>query len=259
MKKMIVSLFVVTVLSPRSSAQDYLTLTSGLSTMFHRSEDLNRFKDTYNLVNGQNLYQPMQGFGAPAGLCWEIGYRRLKRWDTAVLTGYQTYTASDKAEYNDGARRNLKCTISSLYVGAEVGRTFGHFFVNGVSTVFFNRKLRIESTYSGALGVKTPEKSLDGTYESGTSLSADIGIAAGFFKKPVFIIAKITYPVYTGGKSFVLRDNRSEKAADGTDVFPDDYVSYYYGDPYEGIHTNIDGLKITVSAAIAFRLKKWMK
>lgn len=195
---------------------------------------------------------PMRGIGEAVGLRWEGGYRYVGRLGIAVLVGIQNHIGKDGAQYQNGEARNLELEINSLYVECEIGHTHNIFFVNGIFTFFFNRKLILESTYSGPVS----ESPLNGTYISDTSVSTDMGIAIGIFKEPIIITGKISYPIFTKGGSTVLQDKRIEKLENGTDIFPNDYEDYCYGKTYDGVSSDIDGLKILVTVAYAIPLKK---
>lgn len=233
-------------------AQHYITLGLGFSGAFYDSEDLSRFKGTYNSVNNPYLAKYMQGIGRAVGFRWEFGYRHIDRIGTAVLIGMQNYTSKDAAQYQNGEVRNLELEMNNLYVEFEIGHTHSIFFVNGLFTFFFNRKLILESTYLGPMS----ESPLDGTYIGDTSVSTDMGITIGIFKEPIIITGKISYPIFIRGGSTVLQDKRIEKVENGTDIFPNDYVDYCYGKTYDGVASDIDGLKILVTIAFAIPLKK---
>lgn len=253
MKTILIMFFILfVVFKSQLWAQHYITLGLGLNGAFYDSEDLDRFKETYNLVNKQSLSRSMQGLGEAVGLRWEGGYRYLGRLGIAVLVGTQNYIGKDAAQYRNGEARNLELEMNNLYVECEIGRTHKIFFVNGIFTFFFNRTLILESTYSGSMS----ESPLNGTYIGDTSVSTDMGIAIGIFKDPIIITGKITYPIFTRGGSTVLQDKRIEKVENGTDIFPNDYVDYCYSKTYDGIASDIDGLKILVTVAFAIPLKK---
>jgi len=240
---------------PQLCAQQYLTLGVGYGMAFWGSEDLSLFRETYNFVNEYYLAERMRGFSPAVGVRWEIGYRHFGRLGTAVLVGSQSYTAKDVAQYQNGEVRRLDLRMSSMYVECEIGPTYKKFFVNGVFTFFFNRKLTLESVYSAPMG-EVSKNPLDGTYEGDISISTDLGISVGIFREPIILTCKITYPLFTGGRSTVLHDRRIEKIANRTNIFPDDYEAYLYGRQYHGIKSNIDGLKILITAAAAFQIKK---
>ena len=103
-------------------AQHYITLGLGFSGAVYDSEDLSRFKKTYNLVNGPSLLTSMRGIGEAVGLRWEGGYRYLGRLGMAVLVGIQNYVGKDGAQYQNGEARNLELEMNSLYVESLLSR-----------------------------------------------------------------------------------------------------------------------------------------
>jgi hypothetical protein len=246
---------IVTVCAPQLWAQQYLTIGMGYSGAFFGSDDLNHFKETYNWVNAPSLFKGLRGFAGSVGLRWEIGYRYLNRLSGAVLVGIQTYENQDMARYFNGEARELQLEIKSLYIEGEIGKTYKSFFVNGLFVLFFNRRITLKSEYDEIWG-EEPKSGLDGTYEGLTSNSADLGISFGFFKDPFLLTLKVTYPLYTGGRSSVLRKVKSEKSKDRVPFFPSDYEAFLYGDAYHGVSNNIDGLKILVTGAFAMKIKK---
>ncbi|MBL7074426.1 hypothetical protein ISS37_04205 [candidate division KSB1 bacterium] len=255
MKKILIMFFILMVFKSQLWAQHYITLGLGFSGAFFDSEDLDRFKETYNSVNSPYLANYMRGIGGAMGLRWEIGYRYIGRLGTAVLIGMQNYKSNDAAQYQNGEVRNLELKMNSMYVESEIGHTRKNFFVNGVLTLFFDRKLTLKSKYSGPTSeaVKNP---LNGTYNSDTSISTDMGIAIGIIKEPIILTGKITYPLFTGGGSNILQDKRVEKIENGTDIFPNDYEDYCFDKTYDGVASDIDGLKILVTIALVIPLKK---
>lgn len=253
MKKIPVILSILMSCTIPLQAQHYLSLGLGFGTTFYSANDLDRFTETYNFVNRHNLASPLNGLDGAEGLRGEIGYRHLGRLSLAALAGLLSFGRRDFARYNNGEARNMKLAMRSFYVEYEMGLRRNNFFVNGLVTIFLNRQFTIESAYSTLAGEPT-FKSLNGTYKSDATLSADVGITLGFFKDPIFLTGKITYPVFTGGKSNVLQDNRADKIADGTNVFPSDYIRYVNGTGSAGVGSDIDGLKILVSVAFAIPL-----
>jgi hypothetical protein len=254
MKHVFILLFTLMICNAQLMAQHYLTLGGGFSVTFFDSKALDRFTETYNLVNGPNLATVMKGIGGAEGLRWEVGYRYLGRPGTAVLAGFQIYRRKDLAQYNNSDLRKIELKLNSFYVEYELGHTWKDFFVNGLFTLFFKRKSTLESTYSVQIGeVPEPNKALNGTYESDASFSTDLGIAVGIFRKPILLIGKITYPLFTVGGAGVLRDRSSVKFKKGTDIFPDDYLKFINGEDYNGVANDFDGLKILLT--VAFVLK----
>jgi len=251
-KKISIVLLVLAVYTPQLWAQQYLTLGVGYSTAFLGSDELNLFKETYNAVYYPLLREGMRGFGASVGLQWEIGYRRMGRLATAFLFGAQNHSGQDIAQFYNGDSRRLKIDIQSYYIECEMGRTFKNIYVNGLLTLFFKREITLYSVASQL----QPKEALGGTYEGITSVSTDLGVAIGYFKDPIFLTCKITYPLFTGGGSTALRDNSPEKFRERTYFFPDDYEAYLSGGFFHGVKCNIDGLKILVMAAFAIKIKK---
>ncbi len=252
MKKVFIIFFCLIVCKSPSLAQHYFTLGLGFSGAFFKSKDLNRFTETYNSVNSPYLAKYLRGIEGAVGLRWEVGYRYMGRLGIAVLAGLQNYISKDAATYQNGETRNLQLEMNSMVVEWEIGHAHNNLFISGVFTLFFNRKLILESEYSGLLE-KDP---LSGTYISDATISTDLGIAIGIIRRQIILSGKITYPLFTGGKSTVLKDKRLEKIADGIDIFPADYADYCFGKSYTGIKSNIDGLKILVTVAFAIPLQR---
>lgn len=246
---------IVIVCIPQLWAQQYLTVGMGYSGAFFGSDDMDYFKETYNWVNAPSLYKGMRGFAGSVGLRWELGYRYLGRLNGAILAGIQTYESQDEAKYLNGELRGIEIKIKSLYVEGEIGKTFKRFFVNGLLVIFLNRRTTLKSTYAEIWGER-PKTGLDGTYEGSISTSADLGISLGFFKEPFLLTLKVTYPLYTGGKSTVLRKVNIEESRNEVYVFPNDYEAFLYGEPYQGVTGNIDGLKILITGSFAMKIKK---
>lgn len=253
-KKLLLLVFALSMPLPRLWAQHYLTLGMGFSTTIYNSNELDNFSDTYNLMNQPYLLAPLQGFGSAEGFRWEGGYRRFGRLNITLLAGLQTFLSKDAAPYKNGELRELQLKMSSLYIEYEMGRAWKRLFVNGTMMLFLNRRFTIASTYFAATGEvsRTP---LDGTYKTKSAFSGDLGIAVGFFREPVFLVAKVTYPVFTGGASHVFEDRRSRKIAERTNIFPSDYIKYSFRERDDGVAANIDGLKISATVAFAFRIK----
>lgn len=255
MRTALIIFITVIVCMPQLWAQQYFTVGMGYSGAFFGSDDLDRFKETYNWVNAPSLFKGLRGFAGSVGLRWEIGYRYLGRLSGAILAGIQTYENQDMAKYLNGEARELQLKMKSLYIEGEIGKTYKNFFVNGLFVIFSNRRITLKSEYAEIWG-EEPKTGLDGTYEGLTSNSADFGISLGFFKEPFLLTLKVTYPLYTGGRSSVLRKVGIEKSKDKIHFFPDDYEAFLYGDPYQGVTSNIDGLKILITGAFAMKIKK---
>lgn len=107
----------------------------------------------------------------------------------------------------------------------------------------------METIYNGAA-----PRSLTGKYRSETGFSSDIGISFGVQKKPFFLIGKITYPFYTSGSDDRLIDNNPGKVTDNLHKYPDDYRAYVAGERYDGVATDIDGMKFLITLSYAFQI-----
>lgn len=241
----------VVVLPLLASAQHFVTAGAGFGAIVLNSTDLDQFENTYNYVNNTALQSFLRGFDAGFGLQLETGYRHLAPLSKAITAGWQSHRSRDLAEFGNGEIRNLELRINSFQVSGELGRGWRNAFVNGLACVSFGRKTRLESELVHADTVRNP---LTGTYTSAAAISLDAGLAFGLHREPVFLVAKISYPVYTGGRSKKLEDRAPEKVADGLSLFPDDYINFLERQPYAGVASDIDGLKIAVTIAFALRL-----
>ncbi len=241
------------ILIPRSWAQHYLTLGAGYSAALLGSDDLNLFKDTYNGIYGLSLIQPMKGFDVSVGMRWEIGYRRWSKINMAFYLGSQNFSGTDQARFY-GGERQFTLDVKTYFVEFEAGRSIKKFFINGVLMVFFKRDVTLSSAYSTS--AEESKIALNGTFKGITAVSTDVGIALGYFKEPICLTAKFTYPLFTGGGSRTLQDRSPDKMEEGTYIFPDDYEAYLYGEGYQGVKGNIDGLKFMVTVAYVFKIKK---
>ncbi|MDZ7343094.1 MAG: hypothetical protein ONA90_01125 [candidate division KSB1 bacterium] len=253
MKMLWVGLVVLLCQSPLL-AQHYLTIGAGFQGMLYGSDDLDRFKDTYNTntFNVANLAFPMKGFGAGVGFRLEGGFRRFSRFSAAMLVGWQNYTGNDGAQFRNGETRNLELKIKSFFIESELGYGWNKIFVNALVALSFNRRLTMESKYEGE--ISGPLDPLSGTYKSGPHLTTDLGIAAGVFKAPLFLVLKIAYPVYTGGQSNILEDPQPQKIADGFNFFPDDFNKFVNRETYKGVASDVDGLKMLITVAVAISI-----
>lgn len=232
-------------------AQHFLTFGIGFSSNFYESDDLSTFKDTYNIVNAENLAQPLEGVGGGAlGLGAEIGYRYYKKLNAGVRAGWQTSRIRDRAQYGNTESRNIEYRVRHFYLETELGRSFSNYFINGLVALFFNRDIEAESEYTAPTN-EAEDKALNGTYRGDAAFSADIGVVFGIYKAPFLVLLRVSYPVYTGGDSSILRDDSPEKVSDNTARFPRDYFEYLNGGNYSGVRSTIDGLKVSITTAFA--------
>jgi hypothetical protein len=235
-------------------AQHFITFGMGLGRTYYSSNDLTTFTETYNAVNAPNLATSFNGIGNATGIHWEFGYRYYRSITTAFFVGIQNYAKKDAAKFGNGEIRELNFTTNSFFIEYDLGRSFNKMFICGLFGIYY-RNLKIESKYYRLTG-QDPPASLTGVYKSNGSLSTDIGITAGFFRFPAILAVKISYPIYVGGGSKVLRDNNETKIADGLDKLPDDYLAYVSREAYAGVKSDIDGLKVAIKIALALRFKK---
>ena len=194
------------------------------------------------------MLDPMGGFRVPMGVQAEVGFRHFAPFNYAAQVGYQFYISKDFAHFQNYDRRDYSLTFQSVFLELEAGFMFRDFFMNGVSAFSFYRKVKMKSTYKGYQELSA----LDGTYSADPYTSTDIGVHFGYFKDPFILSLKVTYPVYTGGADAVLADNNPKKVALNTNVFPDDFESALFNQPYKGVASNIDGLKVIISLILTF-------
>jgi hypothetical protein len=250
-KRVFILLFILMISTSQLWAQQYLTTGLGYTIAFLRSEDLSLFKKTYNSVQAEYLYRPLQGFWGALGVRGQITYRKFDYWNLAIHFGYQSFENQDASHFWDGYVREIRIQMKSVFFEFEYGRRFRNYFVNGVTTFYYRRRVSLESAYNGSV-----INLLDGKYKGFVPFSADVGIAVGIYKNPLFLVCKITYPLFTMGKSIALRDDSIEKLRQEAYLFPSDYEAYFLRQAYQGISSNIDGLKILFTAEFAFRLTK---
>ncbi len=255
MKKIFTLIFVFLIFNSILFAQKYVTVGAGASGAFYNSDGLKEFKKTYNLMNQNYLKQYMKGISQPLGLRGEIAFRYFtESFNFAGLAGLQYYTVKDVAEYHNTEARYFELKATSFFFESEFGLNFDGLFINSVITFFHNSGVSIKSEYSFPPTTDEDIKAMDGTYKGESFFSTDLGISFGIVKEPLVFSLKATYPVYAIGGSAVLRDKNSTKVTMGTDIFPDDYGAYLFSEPYDGIKSNIDGLKVLLTVAFVIPL-----
>ncbi len=217
------------------------------------SDDLDYFAETYNYMNRGSLYAPLKGFSGSAGVRFQVGYRNVKGIHRAITAGYQSFENRDIAQFYNGANRTLSLKMAGLFIEGELGKMLRRpYFINGVMTFYLSRNVKLKSSYSDPSEVAST--SISGNYEGFAAFSADIGVAFGFLREPFMLTCKISFPIYTGGSSNLLRDTSPEKIEQGTQVFPDDYEKYLFYEPYTGVKSNIDGWKILITGSFIKRI-----
>lgn len=237
------------------SGQHYITLGLGGSGMKNTSADLDRFAETYNTVNGFLPGDGLEGFGWSLGIRPEAGYRYFGKWNAGVVLGYQSFIENDFANFAGNQQRRLEIRMTGIFADFEFGIPYDHWLFNGVGSLYFFRKTRINSTFSTSAGMESSQ-TLDGIYDSGSDVSFDLGISAGYFKNNLMVLGKITVPVYTGGSTVIFTDDSPDKVAINIEKFPDDYFQYAEGTPYKGVSSDVDGMKIILTLVYAIGDKR---
>ncbi len=237
-------------------AQHMLTLGTGLSVAFYDAEGMQRFTDTYNFMNQENLQSLQKNVNGSEGLRFETGYRYIgDRRNLGAVAGFQFSNRRNKAAFNNGESRDLNFERSSFYTEFEYGRYWNILLVNGLLGFNFKRELTIESSYFD--GNNQPlTRRLNGTYKNDSAFSIDTGIAIGYFRTPFHLSLKVTYPVYVASRSKIFRDANPEKITDGTDKFPDDFFKFFDRETYEGLSNEFNGLKVVFTLAYTIQLSK---
>lgn len=244
-------LIISILISTSLSAQHYITIGGGITGSSVSSNKLDNFRKTYNDVNYLFLTEKLKGFDFGLGVRPMLGYRYFSEYNTAILIGYQTLNDIDIAKFTDGSVRKIELDLTALFLEYEFGYNWGDFFTNGLITFNFNRQIKIKNTYQ----TNEPDSvsSFTGTFKGGSTSSTDIGVAIGAMRSSFFIVLKVTYPLYTGGKSNVLTDSKKEE---NLEKFPSDYHTYVMNQPYKAVTSDIDGLKIILTLNYAFELNK---
>ncbi len=246
-------LLIALLLGSSAAAQSYISFGIGFAGSSNSSEELEAFRESYNWVNGLGLTAPFDGFQLALGLRPGISFRYWDKWNVATSAGYFKLVEKDFANFSDGAARQLELITTSAFADLEFGRTFGSFFLNGLASIYPARSSRLESNY-----LRPPEADdsieLSGSYKAARSWSADLGLHVGYFKAPLILSARISFPVATNGGEYMLSDNNSEKNSQGISEFPSDYVNFVQGNSYEAISSDIDGFKIVFEMGYALEI-----
>jgi len=224
----------------------------------YNSDDLDEFRDTYNRFHRDfqlGLINEFGGLHLPVGIRLELAYQYFGKLVGYANFGFQSFITKDFAEFDNREERKLELKQRSLFIEGGIGPRLKQFFIAGIFTVYFNKNLSLESTYNFVEDPNQPYP-LTGKYESDKTISADFGIAFGFVKDPITLTLKIAYPLFTGGKNEFLKDDNLAKITAGTSVFPNNFDDSHFGDPYKGIESNIDGLKMMFTIGVPFSLKK---
>lgn len=144
MKRLYGILIAATAIALPSEAQHYLTAGAGFSLTFYNSTELDRFTDTYNSANSENLRSPLSGFSGAEGLRLEGGYQYFGRLSAALQIGYQRLDRKDMARFNNGEERRLELQMTSFFIEPALGRRWGNLYLHGLICVFLNRKFTLK-------------------------------------------------------------------------------------------------------------------
>ena len=226
----------------------------GVNGLIINSNDLERFTSTYNSVNVASLTSPFKGLNDAFGIGFTAGYWHLRKYNSAILFGYQSFNDKNAAQFANGENRKLELKINHFYVEGQAGRSWDNLIFNGLVSVYLNRQISLESSYLEPGGQQIP-KTLDGTYSATHPFSIDLGVAFGVYRAPLVLMGRLSYPIYINTDTEVLTDSNPTKVQDGTHIFPDDYFAYTNGTPYDGVSSKIDGLKISLTVYFAFQIK----
>lgn len=120
--------------------------------------------------------------------------------------------------------------------------------------LLFNRQIALTSRYLNPFDENVPHKSLNGRYLGQSSHALEAGIVAGFYRDPVIVTVRLTYPVSTTGQNHPLQDHSAEKVQQGTQIFPDDYEAFLKRQPYARVGSDINGLKVTLMFVAALKM-----
>ena len=149
MKKCGLYLLLCLIIQTKAFAQHYMSVGLGFSGAFIKSDEYNNFVDSYNRVfAAYGLMQDLRGFGTPVGMRWELGYRYFGRINTAILAGWQGYAGEDIGMFQNGERRNLEYKLNGTFVEFEMGKSYKKFFGSGLLTLYLNRNVVFESSYT---------------------------------------------------------------------------------------------------------------
>ncbi len=231
----------------------FLTVGLGLGAGFLGSDELTNFKTTYNYVYGPYLFNPFKGFGGAMVFRVELAYRKFGPQNMTFLLGWQKYKNRDVAEFaaEDAFLRQLELNMNGPYADFEMGITYKRrYILNGVISLFMNRKVSIKSDYEGG----EQKADLIGTYEGFVPFALDLGVVLGVYRDPIFLTCKITYPLFTGGGATALYDPAIARSQNDTPIIPSDYYDYFSGGGYEGVKSNIDGLKIIITMSVVAKM-----
>ncbi len=256
MQKILITVAVLLLCSAHSPAQNFLTLGMNLSAEFFDNPDLEKFTQTYNQVNANYMVRALKGMRSVFGVQAEVGYRHLGKRGYALEFGYQTGMREDYAQFGNGDIRRLELRITSWNLGGELEMfRWTDVSINALLIGSFFRHTTIRSSYDGVYsgGVVIP---LNGNYQGSGGFLTRLGVGMSVLRKPIFLIARISYPIFAAGTVEELRDNNPEKVANGTTKFPRDYREYLLLGNYRGVSAEMSGLQFSITVALAFQLKK---
>ena len=145
----------------------------------------------------------------------------------------------------------MELITRSFYFEGALGLPRGNFFVNGLVTLLIDNKRTLKAEYFD-IRVQMLDKRLNGLYKNNNSFSADLGLAFGIHKDPIFLIGKLTYPVI--GPEGIFEDRNPEKITEGTEIFPKDFIPFVNQENYEALQEDFRGLMISLTLVVAIPL-----
>ncbi len=234
----------------------YVQLGSSFGRVTFQSSQLQKFKETYNMVNSRYQVNELAGFQNAEGLGWEAGYRHAGTWSFSITAGVLNFSKKDASNFSNGDSRTIELELKQYFLEfhQQLFRT-RDFFADVFLTTFLHRKIYINSAYNGYV-TNTKPKTITGKYQSQPIFATDLGIAVGLIFQPMLLSLRFYYPVYSNGKNTLIRDPNPEKAALGVDAFPADYEAFVYLNDYTPMTGEIDGWKLLLNINLLIEMFK---
>ena len=236
-------------------AQQNVILNVGYGGIWYESEDLDRFVRTFNTVNDSALAVPFESFENSRGWHFDAGYEYVYEDVVSIsfITGYHRYTEDRNAEFTNGTGRDLRLSMRDLSETMEIA-IYTERGAFGPLVEVVNRKIVLISEHvdeDGTLsrGLSEP---LNGKY-TGFSWGMNVGGSLSMeLVAPLFLTARLTYPILTFGED-TLFDGNLDKVETDSNYFPADYALFLEGTRRprrNGISENLQGLQFSLSLTI---------